>query len=196
MRIEEQIFMNEMNSTIESAKRKIRKEIKGIKETYSYQQKKEMSIPILEKLELLPEFIQAKTIMLYWSMKDEVYTHDFVVKWAQKKKVILPSVKGNTLDLKVFHGLENLIEGENYGIPEPEGPIFMNEDDIDLILIPGVAFDKNNNRMGRGKAYYDRLLNSLSAFKIGACFEFQVLGQVPVEKHDIRMDCVLCESSK
>ncbi|RUT78553.1 5-formyltetrahydrofolate cyclo-ligase [Ancylomarina longa] len=180
-----------MNQSIEVAKKKVRKEIKSIKETYSYPQKKEMSQPILDMLEQLPEFIQAKTIMLYWSMKDEVYTHEFVSKWAQKKKVILPSVKGNTLDLKVFQGLDNLIEGENYGIPEPEGSIFMEEDEIDLIIIPGVAFDKDNNRMGRGKAYYDRLLNSLSAYKVGVCFQFQVLDHIPVDEHDIRMDCVL-----
>jgi 5-formyltetrahydrofolate cyclo-ligase len=181
-----------MNSTnIDEQKRKIRKEIKLLKYDYSLQQRKQMSIPILKKLEELPEFKEAKTVMLYWSMDDEVFTHDFVCKWAKEKRVILPCVKGQTLDLKVFKGVENLVDGENYSIPEPDGPVFMAEDEIELILIPGVAFDKQNNRMGRGKAYYDRLLQSLSAFKVGICFDFQVLNHVPIDEHDIRMDYIV-----
>ncbi|NOU61009.1 5-formyltetrahydrofolate cyclo-ligase [Marinifilum caeruleilacunae] len=181
-----------MNTTnIDDQKRIIRKEIKLLKQDYSMQQRKEMSIPILEKLEELPEFKLAKTVMLYWSMKDEVFSHEFVCKWAKEKKVILPCVKGQTLDLKVFRDVDSLVDGENYGIPEPDGPVFMAEDEIDLILIPGVAFDKENNRMGRGKAYYDRLLQSLSAFKVGICFDFQVLDQVPIDQHDIKMDHVV-----
>ena len=180
--------MSETNLSIEEEKKRIRKEIRRIKQDYSFEQKQDLSQPILEKLEQLPEFIAAKTVMLYWSMKDEVHTHEFVCKWAEEKRVILPCVKGETLDLKVFKGLDHLVEGENYGIPEPDGPVFMKEDEIDLILIPGVAFDKDKNRMGRGRAYYDRLLKSLSAFKVGICFGFQVLDKVPVDEHDIKMD--------
>jgi 5-formyltetrahydrofolate cyclo-ligase len=176
---------------IEENKRRIRKEIKEIKQTYSFQQKKELSQILLEKLEELPEFIEAKTVMLYWSMKDEVHTHDFVCKWADKKRVILPCVKGETLDLKVFKGMDHLVPGESYGIPEPDGPVFMQEDEIDLILVPGVAFDVQNNRMGRGKAYYDRLLKSLSAFKVGIGFDFQILPEVPVDEHDIQMNKIV-----
>lgn len=184
-------LMNTSNTNIDEEKRKIRKEIKLLKQGYSDLQKMDLSKPILKKLEEMPEFIQARTVMLYWSMKDEVFSHEFVCKWAKKKRVILPCVKGSTLDLKVFEGKESLVEGESYGIPEPDGPIFMAEDEIDLILIPGVAFDKENNRMGRGKAYYDRLLLSLSAFKVGICFDFQVLDKVPVDEHDIKMNKII-----
>lgn len=150
-----------------------------------------MSKPILQKLEQLTEFIDAKTIMLYWSMDDEVYTHDFVCKWATQKKVILPCVKGETLDLKIFKGINQLVRGENFGIPEPDGPIYMQEDEIDFILVPGVAFDIENNRMGRGKAYYDRLLKSINAYKVGICFDFQVLNKVPIDEHDVKMDKIV-----
>lgn len=180
--------MSVSKQNIEEEKGRIRKKIRAVKQNYSFEQKKELSLPILKSLEQLPEFIQAKTVMLYWSMKDEVYTHDFVCKWANEKIVILPSVKGETLDLKIFEGEDHLVEGEHYGIPEPEGPVFMKEDEIDLILIPGIAFDREKNRMGRGKAYYDRLLQSLSSFKLGICFDFQVLDHVPIDEHDIKMD--------
>ncbi len=129
--------------------------------------------------------------MFYWSMDDEVFTHDFVCKWSTDKQVILPVVNGSTLDLKVFKGVEHLVAGENYGIPEPDGELFTREQDIDFILVPGVAFDTNNNRMGRGKAYYDRLLHTLSAYKVGVCFHFQLLPSVPTDQYDIKMDKVI-----
>lgn len=176
---------------IEAEKKRIRSEIRKLKQGYSLEQKKDMSKPILQKLEQLTEFIDAKTIMLYWSMDDEVYTHDFVCKWATQKKVILPCVKGETLDLKIFKGINQLVRGENFGIPEPDGPIYMQEDDIDFILVPGVAFDIENNRMGRGKAYYDRLLKSINAYKVGICFDFQVLNKVPIDEHDVKMDKIV-----
>lgn len=176
---------------IEAEKKRIRSEIRKLKQGYSLEQKKDMSKPILQKLEQLTEFIDAKTIMLYWSMDDEVYTHDFVCKWATQKKVILPCVKGETLDLKIFKGIDQLVRGENFGIPEPDGPIYMQEDDIDFILVPGVAFDIENNRMGRGKAYYDRLLKSINAYKVGICFDFQVLNKVPIDEHDVKMDQIV-----
>lgn len=176
---------------IEAEKKRIRSEIRKLKQGYSLEQKKDMSKPILQKLEQLTEFIDAKTIMLYWSMDDEVDTHDFVCKWATQKKVILPCVKGETLDLKIFKGIDQLVRGENFGIPEPDGPIYMQEDEIDFILVPGVAFDIENNRMGRGKAYYDRLLKSINAYKVGICFDFQVLNKVPIDEHDVKMDKIV-----
>jgi 5-formyltetrahydrofolate cyclo-ligase len=183
--------MNESKQTVDQRKKQVRKEMKALKNKYSLEQKKILSGPILKSLEQIPEFIQANTILLYWSMEDELATHDFVCKWAQKKRLILPCVKGETLDLRVFEGVDFLEEGERYGIPEPVGPIFRKEDEIDLIVVPGVAFDRQRNRMGRGKAYYDRLLKSLSAYKIGLCFNFQMLEQVPVDEHDIKMDKIV-----
>ncbi len=172
-------------------KKEIRKEIKQLKANYSLEEKKVLSKDILAQVEQLPEFQSAKTVMFYWSMDDEVFTHDFVCEWTEKKQVILPVVNGNTLDLKVFKGVGNLVAGENFGIPEPDGELFTNEQDIDFILVPGVAFDKENNRMGRGKAYYDRLLRELSAYKVGVCFHFQLLPLVPTDQYDIKMDRVI-----
>ncbi len=176
---------------INAQKKKIRKEIKQLKANYSLAEKQELSQSILEQVEQLPQFQSAKTVMLYWSMDDEVATHDFVCKWAKSKQVILPVVNGSTLDLKVFKGIDNLVAGENFGIPEPDGDVFTKEEDIDFILVPGVAFDRENNRMGRGKAYYDRLLRELSAYKVGVCFDFQLLPTVPTDQYDIKMDKVV-----
>jgi 5-formyltetrahydrofolate cyclo-ligase len=178
---------------IDEEKKRIRREIRTIKNTVSPEEKTNRSIAILDKVEKLPEFVSAKTVMLYWAMADEVQTSDFVIKWAASKRVILPCVNGSDLDLRVFRGVEDLIVGENFGIPEPSGELFTNYDEIDLILVPGVAFDVENNRMGRGKAYYDKLLSSIKAYKLGVCFDFQFLQLVPTDEHDIKMDRIVSE---
>jgi len=178
---------------IDEDKKRIRREIRTLKNEVSLEEKTSRSKIILDKAELLPEFISAKTVMLYWAMVDEVQTSDFVVKWAASKRVILPCVNGSDLDLRVFRGEEDLIAGENFGIPEPSGQLFTDYAEIDLILVPGVAFDIDNNRMGRGKAYYDKLLSSLNAYKLGVCFDFQLLDSVPTDEHDIKMDQIVTE---
>jgi len=178
---------------IDEEKKQIRREIRALKNAVSLEEKTSRSKEILEKVEQLPEFIAAKTVMLYWAMADEVQTSDFVIKWSASKRVILPCVNGNDLDLRVFRGEEDLVMGENFGIPEPSGELFTDYNEIDLILVPGVAFDIANNRMGRGKAYYDKLLSSLKAFKLGVCFDFQLLKSVPTDEHDIKMDRIVSE---
>ncbi len=178
---------------IDEEKKRIRREIRILKDKIPLNEKMKRSVSILKKVECLPEFVSAQTVMLYWAMTDEVQTADFVIKWAASKRVILPCVNGNDLDLRVFKGEEDLIAGENFGIPEPSGDLFTANKEIDLILVPGVAFDIENNRMGRGKAYYDKLLSTLDAYKLGVCFDFQLLKSVPTDEHDIKMDKMISE---
>lgn len=172
-------------------KKALRKQIKETKQLYSLEEKKRLSQGILYNLEELPEFQSAKCILAYWSMQDEVHTHDFILKWSPIKKVLLPVVKADELELKEFMGLKDLVAGENFGIPEPNGEIFNDYEQIDLVIVPGVAFDHQMNRMGRGKAYYDQLLKNLKAFKIGLCFSFQYLKEVPHDELDIKMDYII-----
>lgn len=169
-------------------KKALRKQVKELKSQYTVAQKKELSAPILKKIEESAEFQSSKIIMAYWSMDDEVFTHDFVMKWAENKRIILPVVNGNELELKEFKGVDQLVAGENFGIPEPNGPIFENPEQIDMILVPGIAFDIDHNRMGRGKAYYDKLLRASNAYKLGVCFSFQVFEEVPYDELDVKMD--------
>ena len=89
------------------------------------------------------------------------------------------------------------MEAGAYGIMEPGGPAFTAYDDIDLIIIPGVAFDVKHNRLGRGKGYYDRFLQQMQqmrqthAYKIGVCFPHQLVDSIPVTTYDIPMDEVV-----
>jgi len=176
---------------IDQKKKEIRVKIKELKKEVALEEKKRKSYIIFEKVEKMNAFKNAHVIMAYWSMNDEVFTHDFVQKWYKHKRIILPSVKGDELELRIFEGVENMRAGEAFGILEPEG-IFDGElSEIDLIIVPGVAFDIENNRLGRGKAYYDKLLKNTSAVKIGVCFDFQLLDKIPVDEYDIKMDVVI-----
>lgn len=178
-----------MDEHIFLLKKKIRKEICELKEKISAEEKNYRSKKLFEKIENLGAFKEAQTIMLYWSLPDEVQTHEFILKWANEKRFVLPVVTNTGLEIRLFDGIENLVASGKFNIFEPQGSQF--SDDIDLIIVPGLAFDKNNNRIGRGKAYYDNILPHLSALKIGVCFDFQLLDQVPVSAHDVKVDMVV-----
>jgi len=178
---------------INEEKKALRKRVRHLKSEISKEEKKAVSDILLKNLEGQKIFRESGIIMAYWSMDDEVNTHSFIRKWAKEKRIILPSVDGDQLLLKEFSLSSGLVAGERYGIPEPEGGIFKESNAIELILVPGMAFDIKKNRMGRGKAYYDKLLNSLKAVKIGICFDFQVFESVPVDNYDISMDMLITE---
>ena len=130
-------------------------------------------------------------MLLYHSLPDEVDTHAFIRRWSAQKRILLPVVKGYDLELRLYTGDDRLTEGA-FHIDEPTGTAFTDYAAIDLAVIPGVAFDRRGNRLGRGKGYYDRLLPRIpTAYKLGLCFPFQVLNQIPAEAHDIPMDEVL-----
>ena len=149
------------------------------------------SADVLNRLEAHPVFQQAHTILIYHSLPDEVNTHDFIRKWSAHKQILLPVVIGDDLELRRYTGSADLKKGA-YGIEEPVGEPFTDYDSIDLAIIPGVAFDTHGNRLGRGKGYYDRLLPRLPhTYKIGICFPFQLLEEIPTEALDVRMDEVL-----
>lgn len=176
---------------IDQEKKDLRRQIKELKQKVSSEDKKTKSGIIFRKIEELNEFKTSRTVMVYWSMDDEVYTHDFVLKWQKEKTIILPVVKGNDLELRIFTGKDNMATGQSFGINEPIGEEFDKFENIDLIIVPGIAFDSNNNRLGRGKAYYDKLLKKTKAYKVGICFDFQLIESVPVDEHDVKMDLVI-----
>lgn len=173
-------------------KRELRKQISQDKTRYCDSTLQALSADILTHLEAHPAFRKADTILLYHSLKDEVYTHAFIEKWSMEKKIILPVVVDDVLELRLYTGPHDLRTG-SYGISEPIGESFTNYASIDLAIVPGVAFDTAGHRLGRGKGYYDKLLPLISAFKIGICFPFQLIDEVPTEPFDICMDTIIAK---
>lgn len=153
----------------------------------------ELSEKILEQLEETELFRHASCIALYHAIPGEVQTAAFIEKWYLKKKLLLPLIKGDDLLLIPYTGKESLQSGI-FGILEPRYTgITIPEQEIDLIIVPGVAFDRQLNRLGRGKGYYDRLLSSIQAPKVGICFNFQLIEEVPTEPFDKQIDILITE---
>ncbi|PLW94352.1 MAG: 5-formyltetrahydrofolate cyclo-ligase [Marinilabiliales bacterium] len=134
-------------------------------------------------------FLDAKTIMSFSPLADEVQLQGFNNIIFKSKTLLLPRINGEHIEVVAYNG--EWKREETYGILEPTGPVFTSYRDIDIILVPGLAFDKHMNRLGRGKAYYDRFLPNTQAIKIGVCFAEQYFDFIPAGKSDIRMDNVI-----
>ena len=129
---------------------------------------------------------------MYWSLDDELPTHQFIEKWSANKQIILPAISGEDMILKKYSETKHLITGK-LGISEPaiDGDY---DGKIDLVIVPGIAFDKSKNRLGRGKGFYDRYFNHNEVYKIGICFNFQLLKTIPATLHDVKMDKIITSS--
>lgn len=147
----------------------------------------------MQRLEETDLFRQASCVALYHAIPGEVQTAEFIEKWHEEKKLLLPVIEGNDLHLVLYTGKDSLKAGV-FGILEPtEEAQTVSEEEIDLMLVPGVAFDRQHNRLGRGKGYYDRLLATLKAPKVGICYDFQLLDTIPTESFDKKMDMIMTE---
>lgn len=173
-------------------KKNIRKQIRALKLELSDAQKEVEANAVFCKIELFQEFKEAKVILIYWSTPDELPTHEIIKKWCVKKQIILPTVVGNDLILKRFSENETMKQG-TLGIWEPNSTDnFIGN--VDLVIVPGVAFDKGKNRLGRGKGFYDRFFKNRNYVKIGVGFDFQLITSVPSSKMDIKMDKIVVPS--
>lgn len=143
----------------------------------------------MEKLAAHPRFIDAGRVMLYASLPDEVETLPFIELWRHRKTIILPTVVGDDIIPVELAGETVFAEGD-FHIPEPQNHPYSG--DFDLIVVPGMAFDSDGHRLGRGRGYYDRFLSlHPNVYTIGLCFDFQLVASVPSEPHDRLMNEIL-----
>lgn len=178
-------------------KKELRKIVRLAKQAIPLEEKVARSQGIFAQVEALSQFQHANVVLLYWSMDDEVATHAFVEKWYREKTLLLPCVDGDSLLLRQYTGPQCLQAGPQFGIGEPTGPLYAHTHSVEMIVVPGVAFDRNGNRMGRGRGFYDRLLKSTPhAYKVGVAFDFQMFPSIPMEAFDVPMDCVVTETAQ
>ncbi|PWD99307.1 5-formyltetrahydrofolate cyclo-ligase [Marinilabilia rubra] len=178
--------------SLQQQKKSLRKHIRKLKKQYTLEALKAIGFDVIHQLEKIPEFQKAKKIFIYWSLPNEVPTHEFIEKWRKEKTFILPRIVGDHLELREYTGIESLTSEDSFGIEEPTGPVACDLDIIDLAIVPGIAFTENGFRMGRGGGYYDRTLPFLEqAQKIGLAFPFQMVDKIPIEAHDIPLDRVI-----
>lgn len=171
----------------------IRKRLLNLLRNQKEEDRLRKSRVILKRLFALPEFQRSKTILFYASFDGEVETFE-MMKQAKKlgKKIALPTIIKNQKKIVplLIEDLEEDLTVGSYGIKEPKAksPKNLEINKIDLVIVPGVAFDRQLYRLGRGAGYYDRFLSQIPTDTptIGLAFDFQLVDRLPQQdKHDI-----------
>ncbi len=176
----------------------LRREVAGRMGALSPRERRDAADGLLVIVKSLAEYAEARAVLGFWPLDDEIDVRPILRDAsAAGKAVALPVsvVETGELTLRSFRGEERLVEGA-YGIAEPAaGEGELSPEVVDLVLVPGKAFDLSGNRLGRGKGYYDRFLPRLgeSAFRLGVAYEVQVFERVPVDEHDVPVHVVATE---
>lgn len=166
--------------------------------------KDEISKGIVARFMAMPEYAAATTVLFYVDAGSEVRTrHSLPEALASGKRVVVPYciVETNELELFLLEDMSELVEGA-YKILEPKAELRelpnkkVQPEQLDLVMVPGTAFDPKGGRMGQGKGYYDRLLARVrpDAPLVAIAFDCQIFDEIPVSAHDVFMDKVLTES--
>jgi 5-formyltetrahydrofolate cyclo-ligase len=149
----------------------------------------------------LQEFQKAENILFYVSFNKEVNTQEIIkgLLKEKEKNIIVPFTIKNDLRLHLSE-LKDFVELEpkTFGILEPKEKYIreFNKDKLDLVIVPGIVFDKKGHRIGYGYGYYDRFLKTIKKeiVKIGLAFDFQLIEKIPEEKHDVPLNIIVTEN--
>lgn len=176
-------------------KEEIRNRVKARKSLLTAAEKRAAAYEVFRRLEQSAAFALSENILLYHSLPDELPTREFLDKWAERKHFFLPRVNGVNLDILPYDRSRMALGA--FHIEEPQGDDVADISQIEMVVVPAVAYDRRGNRVGRGKGYYDRLLSSTRAAKVGVGFDFQLLDEeIPSEPHDVAVDMVITESRR
>lgn len=152
------------------------------------------SVQASRRLIMLPQFENANTILAYMALPREC-DPAYVVGAARDMGIAVAfplCIDGNRIKICVPFSEDCFVSGA-YGItePDPDRSAILSPNDPDLIIVPGLGFDSQCRRLGRGAGYYDRLLCESRAYKVGFCFDEQIFDEVATEEHDVMLDCVV-----
>ena len=169
---------------IKQQKKRVREEMHQLKKQLSNEQKDNAADIVFKKIEQCKDFLSAQTILVYWSKSSELPTHRYIQKWSEQKTILLPSVHGDKLSMKRFISFDESTD-DTGAAREPKTEIFAGK--VDLAIIPGVAFDRKKNRLGRGGGYFDTYLSVKNIKTFGVGYDFQLLDKVPVKWGNMKM---------
>ena len=178
-------------------KQEIRSAAKAGVRALSATQKAAASASIFEYVMGVAQVREALTVALFSSLPDEPQTSSAIAALAVEKRVVLPRVDGDEMEFYRYvpsaDGASGVLAKGAFGIDEPQSDERVEPAEIDVIIVPGVAFTRDGVRCGRGRGYYDKYLSSADfrGFKIGVCYGCQLFEELPAEPHDVRMDMVV-----
>lgn len=184
-----------MRSNLQCLKAKIRIKLRASLKRLNPSERKKRSGRIVQKLLKLSEFKKAQRLMIYVSKSGEVETRQLIRKALKlKKKVFAPKMQAGALKIYEITNPSRDLKRGAYGILEPRArqSRLGRPEELDLIIAPGLGFDRRGRRLGRGRGYFDRFLaKAKRADKIGLSFKEQMRYPIPVSRQDIRMDRVI-----
>lgn len=172
----------------------IRTQIRAAKALLCDNEKLSAATSVFDRLEKMAAFMMADRILMYHSLPDELSTREFISRWDGRKHFFLPRVNGVNLDILPYD--RSTLRLGSFHIEEPDGDDTTSIEEIEMVVVPAVAFDRRGNRVGRGKGYYDRLLATTRALKVGVGYDFQLRdnGDIEPDPHDVPLDIVITES--
>lgn len=177
---------------LQLAKNKMRELLVQRRRVMSAQDCQMYSQQILDQLEKMTCFREAKTLLLYYPIQNEVDVLPLVKKYKHEKTLLFPVSHRHGMTVHPYAGNKNMHRGK-FGIPEPTTPAY--EGEIDLVIVPAVAFDAKGRRLGRGGGYYDRFIKKLThAVLVGVGYDFQLVDEVPAARHDQRVHRIILPS--
>lgn len=174
-----------------SDKRKVRQAVRAEIAKLPTEERATLSSQIFSKIATLKEVEEASVIALFVSLPDEPQTADFIEQLLlQNRRVVVPRIEGEVMN---FYDIsEGVIIGA-FGIMEPIATTPIAPSEIDVMVVPGVAFTQLGSRLGRGKGFYDKYLshNGFRAYTVGVCYPCQLVEELPTEEHDKLLDLVV-----
>ncbi|MBA3775340.1 MAG: 5-formyltetrahydrofolate cyclo-ligase [Betaproteobacteria bacterium] len=194
-------YLTDLNSPVlRKAKRAMRRRVLALRDSLAPEVRAARSAAIAARIAGLPSFVAAARVSLTFAYRSEWDTRPLIeAALATGKMVALPRVVDTTkmLELHVVRDLGRSIAPSARGIPEPlpELPRVAPQD-IDWVLVPGLAFDLQRRRLGYGGGFYDRLLRLLApgTLRVSGAFDLQIVEQVPVAAHDLSVDAIVTET--
>lgn len=174
------------------SKQQVRKYIRTLKRSTIRETLDEYSDAICDAIMADAHVADAKSVMAFYPLPDEPNIAPVLKQLlGLGKRVLLPAVVGDSIELRDFEGDESLRDGA-FHIKEPATQSPFKPEDVDVVLVPGMAFTAGGKRLGRGGGYYDRFLpKARNAWKIGVAFPFQLLDVVPTDEYDQQVDSVI-----
>lgn len=179
-------------------KNKIRKGILVLRKAMTKTIIVEYSKIITRKIIEHPRYKNAEMILCYVDAKNEVMTSGIIEDaWRKGKKVAVPKVHGEVMKFYLIESYEQLESG-CFGILEPKAECIevTKVSEKSIVIMPGVAFDSQGNRIGYGKGYYDKYFSKYpKVYKIAIAFSLQIVPEIPADRFDIKADCVITEKT-
>ena len=177
---------------LQLAKNKMRELLVQKRRVMSTADRQMYSQQILDQLEQMTCFREAKTILLYYPIQNEVDVLPLVKKYKHEKTLLFPVSHRRAMTVHPYAGNAMMHRGK-FGIPEPTTPMYTGE--IDLVVVPAVAFDAKGRRLGRGGGFYDRFIKKQThAVLVGVGYDFQLVENVPAARHDQRVHRIILPS--